>query len=228
MKKSAKNVTVFLVLVGLVAALGGCVPADCKSCRWWSYSDGYKYSINKQIIKPFAEKMEKEAEGKENVRVAVVQAAPTKEFSLQVAKAAGVELPELTDEAFVKIKEIIIEWLRDNGWTLKEPTETPFSLIVTLTSYREGSLSGRILRETTRLRCTVADNDRAEICGSIMLQNGAETILDLDLPRVKTAENACTEGKFTSVKMTYVQKVFAQVIVDTLNDYREDKITPNK
>ena len=237
MKNSLKNVVGLSVLVWFVAALGGCVPADCKDCRWWSYSDGQKYYHAKWHIKPFAEKMEKEAKenGNISIRVAVGQPEPLpKEFkSIEVVKAAGVEMPDLTDESLIKIKETTIEWLKDNGWIIKVATETPLTLTVALTSYQEGSSTNRILKGGTSFLKgatpgTYPDEDRAEICGQIMLQKGAETILDMDLAPVKTAKNAITEGKYSSIPMTWVQETFALVIVDTLNDYQEDKITLNK
>jgi hypothetical protein len=242
--KSAKNVAVFLVLVGFVAALSGCVPADCKDCRWWSYSDGQKYYNNhsrsshtKQHIKPFAEKMEKEAKenGNISIRVAGGQPAPLpKEFkSIEVVRAAGVEMPDLTDESLIKIKETIIEWLKDYNWVVKEATETPLTLTVAFTYYQEGSSINRILKGGTSFLKgatpgTYPDEDRAEICGQIMLKKGAETILDMDLAPVKTAKNGLTEGKYVSVPMTWVQETFALVIIDTLNDYQEGKIVSNQ
>jgi hypothetical protein len=237
MKKSAKNVAIFLVLVGFVAAHSGCVPADCKGCRWWSYSDGAKYYHTdyhywhaKKHIKPFAEKMEKEAKENGNViiRVAAEQSVPSpKEFSLQVVKATGIELPELTDETFAEIKEIVTEWLKDNGWTIKEPTVTSLSLVVTINCYKEGSLTGRILRGGVRFG-SIKEEDRAEISGSIMLLKGVDTILDMDLAPVKTSKKGITEGKYTSIPMNWVQQTFAQVTVDTLDDYREGKIVLNE
>ena len=244
MKNSLKNMVGLLVLVWFVAALGGCVPADCKGCRWWSYSDGAKYYHTdyhywhaKKHIKPFAEKMEKEAKENGNViiRVAAGQPEPLpKEFtSIEVVKAVGVEMPDLTDESLIKIKDTIIEWFKDNGWIIKEATETPLTLTVALTSYQEGSSINRILKGGTGFLAghtpgTYPDKDRAEICGQIMLQKGVEIILDMDLAPVKTAKSGITEGKYVSVPMTWVQETFALVIVDTLNNYQEGKIVLNE
>ena len=226
-----KKIAVLLMaLVFGVMALGGCVPADCKDCRWWSYSDGQKYYHAKWHIKPFAEKMEKEARenGNISIRVAAGQSVPLpKEFSLQIVKATNIELPELTDETFAEIKERITEWLKDNGWTIKESADTSLSSLVTINCYKEGSLTGRIVRGGARFG-SIKEEDRAEIRGSIMLQNGADTILDMDLAQVKTSKKGITEGKYTSIPMKWVQETFAQIIVDTLMDYQAGKITSNK
>ena len=216
-----KNLIVLLMVLVFVTALSGCASMMA------SYNAGYKDGMNKRIVKPFAQKAKEEAKGKEVVRTAKTPPVPApKEFNLKVVRGTGYEMPELTDETLAKINGTITEWLKDNGWAVKEGT--PFSLTITLTAYREGSATGRILRNTSKLRPTVAEKDRAEIFGEVMLLNGPQVLLDKNLPRVKTAENAVTEGKFTSIGIERVQEVFAQVIINDISDYLAGKITANK
>ncbi len=211
-----------LVFAASAMALYGCTGFSA------GYQQGYKSVRVKKVIRPFAKKTVEGSKGKENIRVAKQPASFPKAVALVVKARVGAELPELNDEALAKIKETTIEWLSDNNYVVKDVAETPFSLIITLISYREGSLTGRILRTSARIG-SVAEKDRAEINGQIMLLNGNEVLLDMDLPPMKTGEKGFTEGpSSTTVGMTTIRQFFAQIIIDTLNEYLEGKITPKQ
>jgi hypothetical protein len=236
MMKPAIKVIALLVLVVFMAALSGCVPADCKGCRWWSYSDGYKYAQNKQIVKQNKQLVKIAAKkGERAIEVMVPQQPPpSKELSIQVTKAAAIELPEFTDQARAEMQEAIVKRFAGDGWVVKEKDQTPLHLIVSLTSYKEGDATSRIILSFF-VSCipfigflTGGYNfgvGKSEIDGSLSLLKEEEVILKANVG-LKTATNFWSSTNIYGCTFDMLRSIFGEKIVQVLEDFA--KKTPQE
>jgi hypothetical protein len=238
MMKPAIKVIAFLILVGFTAALGGCVPADCKDCRWWSLSDGWKYGWEKGSEKGsgsgefIRQKLRTEHQAKktrentkENIRIAVVQPVPLpKEFSVQVLKAEGVDLPELTPEKIEAVKTSIVKVLAKKGYKVKVTDTASLSLVISLTQYKEGD-PGLVRLYGSAYTFGAKKYDPHIIGGTLLLTKGeTEGILDMDIPTETTGTNAWTLDDSTGLTLDAVREVFSLIIFYILNDYWDGKL----
>ncbi len=207
-----------MVLVFAAVALYG--------CAGWStaYQQGYKKGYNAlyvDLVGPAAKRVMEKT--KKDIRIVTyVQPALQKEFSVQVSKASGVDLPDLTADKLEAVKKTVVEYLVKNGWVVRD--EAPLSLVVTINPYKEGTpvvLKGIATSVTYGAKKFPA----TEIGGNLLLiKDGSQILLDMPIPIEATDSTAWSLKPDSQFSVGTVREVFSQIIILILNDYWDRKL----
>ncbi len=215
--KKIVELSMLLVFGFTVAALGGCAGLSA------GFQQGYQKSYDSTHIAlgigPIAEKAMTKA--KENVRtVNYVQPDLQKECSVQVS--SGADLPDLTTEKLQAVEEMVVNYLKKNGWVVRSGTS--LVLNIKITKYREGTLKVARMAEGA-VTLGAAKSVSTEMGGDLsLIKDGSQVLLDTPIPTTSTESNIWNLKLENAMSVKDLQEVFSQTIVLILNDYLGGKL----
>jgi hypothetical protein len=110
----------------------------------------------------------------------VVQTSPPKEISVQLTKAPGVDLPELTPDAIAKIRTAVVDRLSYyDWWVLEEPSQAFFNLNIVISVYKEGSnLARSVANNTVGVFGSNLGVGKLQIAGNIVVMKESAVVLE--------------------------------------------------